>query len=145
LVPEKVAMEVDMRKRAVVYAMCAVLSLALAGVALADHHAIKLAEKDGVGKFFTDTNGMTLYIFKKDSPGKSVCAGPCVVKWPLYFREKVSVPEGVNALDFGTISREDGMQQTTYKGWPLYYFAGDKTPGDILGHAVGNVWFVANP
>ncbi|MCR4308686.1 MAG: hypothetical protein NUW14_01475 [Deltaproteobacteria bacterium] len=65
-----------MRKRAVLYAMCAILSLALAGVALADHH---------------------------------------------------------------------GKRQTTYKGWPLYYFAGDKAPGDVLGHAVGNVWFVVNP
>jgi predicted lipoprotein with Yx(FWY)xxD motif len=134
-----------MRKRAVLYAMCAVLSLALAGVAFADNHAIKLAGKDGVGKFFTDSKGMTLYIFKKDSPGKSVCAGPCVEKWPLYSREKVAVPEGVNAADFGAIAREDGKRQTTYKGWPLYYFVSDKAPGDVLGQAVGNVWFVANP
>jgi predicted lipoprotein with Yx(FWY)xxD motif len=138
-------MEVVMRKRAVLYAMCAVLSLALAGVALADNHAIKLSEKDGVGKFFTDSKGMTLYIFKKDSPGKSVCAGPCVEKWPLYFRETVSVPEGVNVGNFGTITREDGKRQTTYKGWPLYYYAGDKAPGDSLGQGLGNVWFVANP
>jgi predicted lipoprotein with Yx(FWY)xxD motif len=138
-------MEVVMRKRAVLYAMCAVLSLALAGVALADNQAIKLSEKDGVGKFFTDSKGMTLYIFKKDSPGKSACAGPCVEKWPLYFRETVSVPEGVNAGNFGTITREDGKRQTTYKGWPLYYYAGDKAPGDSLGQGLGNVWFVANP
>lgn len=134
-----------MRKRAVLYAMCAVLSLALAGTALADGHAVKVSEKVGVGKFLTDTKGMTLYIFKKDSPGKSVCAGPCVEKWPLYFREKVEVPKGVNAGDFGTITREDGKRQTTYKGWPLYYFAGDKTSGDVLGQGVGDVWFVANP
>jgi predicted lipoprotein with Yx(FWY)xxD motif len=138
-------MEVGMRKRAVFYAVCAVLSLALAGVALADNHAIKLSEKDGVGKFFTDSKGMTLYIFKKDSPGKSACAGPCVVKWPLYFREKVSVPEGVNAGEFGTITREDGNRQTTYKGSPLYYYGSDKAAGDVLGQGVGNVWFVANP
>ncbi len=134
-----------MRKRTVVYAMCVVLSLALSGVALADHHAIKLSEKDGVGKFFTDSKGMTLYTFKKDSPGKSVCAGPCVVKWPVYFREKVAVPEGVHAGDFATITREDGKPQTTYKGWPLYYFEGDKSPGDAKGQGLGNVWFVANP
>jgi len=134
-----------MRKRAVIYAMCAVLSLALAGVASADNHAIKLSGKDGVGKFFTDTKGMTLYVFKNDSPGKSVCAGPCVVKWPIYFRENVSVPEGVTAGDFGAITREDGKRQTTYKGWPLYYFEGDKAPGDVLGQGVGTVWFVANP
>jgi predicted lipoprotein with Yx(FWY)xxD motif len=138
-------MEVVMRKKVLLYSMCAVLSLALAGVALADNHSIKLSGKDGVGKFLTDSKGMTIYIFKRDSPGKSVCEGPCVVKWPLYFREKVSVPEGVNAGDFGTITREDGKPQTTYKGSPLYYFAGDKAPGDVLGQGVGNVWFVANP
>ena len=134
-----------MRKRVVFSAMCAVLSLALAGAALADNHAIKLSQKDGIGKFFTDGKGMTLYVFKKDSPNKSVCAGPCVVKWPLYFRETVAAPEGLNAKDFGTISREDGKRQTTYKGWPLYYYDGDKAPGDFLGHGLGNVWFVANP
>jgi predicted lipoprotein with Yx(FWY)xxD motif len=138
-------MEVAMRRRAVLYAMCAVLSLALAGAALADNHAVKLSEKDGVGKYFTDAKGMTLYIFRKDSPGKSACAGPCVGKWPLYHRGRVSVPEGVNGLDFGTITREDGLRQTTYKGRPLYYFGSDKSPGDVLGHGVGDVWFVANP
>lgn len=134
-----------MRKRAVFYTMFAVLSLALAGAALADHHAIKLAEKDGVGKFLADSRGMTLYIFRKDSPGKSVCVGPCVAKWPLYFRETVAVPEGVNAVDFLTITREDGQKQTTYKGLPLYYFEGDKAAGDVQGQGLGNVWFVANP
>jgi predicted lipoprotein with Yx(FWY)xxD motif len=134
-----------MRKTAVLYAICAVLTMCLGGVALAAHHAIKVSEKDGVGKFLTDSNGMTLYIFKKDSPGKSVCAGPCVDKWPLYFREKVAVPEGVNAGDFGTITREDGKSQSTYKGWPLYYYVGDKATGDVHGQGLGNVWFVANP
>ncbi|MGB5197813.1 MAG: hypothetical protein WBN64_12190 [Candidatus Deferrimicrobium sp.] len=74
------------------------------------------APNDYFGKYFTDSKGMTLYVFKKDSPGKSVCAGPCVVKWPLYFRETVAVPEGLQAGDFGTITREDGKKQTTYKG-----------------------------
>jgi len=134
-----------MRKRAVLYAMCAVLSLALAGAAFADNHAIKLSEKGGIGKYITDSKGMTLYVFKKDFPGKSVCAGPCVVKWPIYFREMVAVPEGLNALDFGTITREDGKRQTTYKGWPLYYFEGDKAPGDVFGQGLGDVWFVAKP
>ena len=134
-----------MRKRAVLYAMCAVLTLALAGAAFADHHAIKVSAKEGVGKFLTDSKGMTLYVFKKDSPGKSVCAGPCVEKWPLYHRENVVVPDGLAPGDFGNIAREDGKPQTTYKGWPLYYYAGDKAPGDALGQGLGNVWFVANP
>ncbi len=134
-----------MRKRAVPYAMCVVLSLALAGAAMAAHHEIKVSEKDGVGKFLTDAKGMTLYIFKKDSPGKSACAGPCVEKWPLYSMENVAVPNGVNAGDFGAITREDGKKQATYKGMPLYYFAGDKKPGDVTGQGMGGVWYVANP
>jgi len=134
-----------MRKTAMFYAIFAVLSLALACVASADPDTIKLSEKEGVGKFFTDSKGMTLYIFKKDSPGMSACAGPCVEKWPLYSHEAVAVPEGVNAGDFGTITREDGKLQSTYKGWPLYYFKGDKAPGDVLGQGLGNVWFVVNP
>lgn len=134
-----------MRKRVVLCTMCAVLSLAIAGIALAHQDGIKLSEKDGVGKFLADSSGMTLYVFKKDSPGRSVCAGPCLVKWPLYYREKVAVPEGVHASDLGSITREDGKRQTTYKGWPLYYFEGDKAPGDARGHGIGSVWFVANP
>jgi predicted lipoprotein with Yx(FWY)xxD motif len=134
-----------MRKRAGMYAMCAFLSMALAGAALAAHHEVKVSEKDGVGKFFTDAKGMTLYIFKKDSPGKSACSGPCVEKWPLYSQEKVATPGGVKAEDFGTITREDGKKQTTYKGMPLYYFAGDKKAGDVTGQGMGNVWYVANP
>lgn len=134
-----------MRKGAVTFALCAVLSLALAGAAVADNHAVKLSEKDGVGKFLTDAKGMTLYIFKKDSPGKSACAGPCVEKWPLYSRDKVSAPEGVNAGDFTAVAREDGKKQTAYKGMPLYYFVGDKKPGDVTGQGMGGVWYVANP
>jgi predicted lipoprotein with Yx(FWY)xxD motif len=49
------------------------------------------------------------------------------------------------AGDFGTITREDGKKQTTYKGMPLYYFAGDKKAGDVTGQGMGKVWYVANP
>jgi predicted lipoprotein with Yx(FWY)xxD motif len=128
---------------------CLVLAVSLLAFptmsALADHHAVKLAEKEGVGKFMTDTRGMTLYIFKKDSPGKSACSGPCVEKWPLYYRETVAAPAELAAADFGVITREDGNKQTTYKGWPLYYFSGDKAPGDTAGQGFGGVWFVADP
>ena len=134
-----------MPRKTVLCAMTLVLALVVAGIALADNHAIKVSEKAGIGKFMTDAKGMTLYIFKKDSPGKSACAGPCVEKWPIYYRETVAAGEGTNAADFGTITREDGKKQTTYKGWPLYYFVGDKASGDATGQGVGGNWYVANP
>jgi predicted lipoprotein with Yx(FWY)xxD motif len=118
---------------------------ALGGMALADQEAVKVETKDKLGSYLTDANGMTLYLFKKDSPGKSACAGECVARWPVYHREKVGASKGLKAADFATIAREDGKKQTTYKGMPLYYFAGDKAPGDANGQGVKDVWFVVAP
>ncbi len=119
--------------------------VAFTGEALAAHHEVKVAKKDPIGSYLTDTKGMTLYEFKKDSPGKSACAGDCVAKWPLYYQEHVGATGDLKASDFGTITREDGKKQTTYKGKPLYYFAGDKEAGDMNGQGVKDVWFVAAP
>ncbi len=121
------------------------VALLLAGPARADHHTVKVAKDDKVGAHLTDAKGMTLYEFKKDSPGKSACAEPCVAKWPIYFREKVAVTGALKDSDFGTITRDDGKQQTTYKGKPLYYFAADKAPGQTNGQGVLDMWTVATP
>jgi len=125
--------------------LVAVGLLAVSVPAWADHHAVKIGKKDGVGSYLTDTKDMALYWFKKDAPGKSACAGPCVEKWPLYYREAVKAPEGVKAEDFGTITREDGQKQTTFRGYPLYYWVNDKAAGDTLGQGVNSVWFVIDP
>jgi predicted lipoprotein with Yx(FWY)xxD motif len=130
--------------KAVILAVMAVAFLA-AGLAYADHHAVKVAKKEGIGSYLTDINGITLYYFKKDSPGKSACEGPCVENWPLYYRESVASKDGLAASDFGTITRTDGKKQTTYKGMPLYYFAKDKKPGDTMGQGVKDIWYVVNP
>jgi predicted lipoprotein with Yx(FWY)xxD motif len=120
-------------------------ALLVAGTAFADHHAVKISKKDGVGSFLVDTKGMTLYVFKKDSPGMSACAGECVAKWPIYYRDAVATKDGLKTADFGVITRADGQKQTTYKGMPLYYFAGDKTAGDTNGQGVKDLWYVAAP
>jgi predicted lipoprotein with Yx(FWY)xxD motif len=115
------------------------------GVVMGMHHAIKIKEKGEIGKYFTDTEGKTLYSFKKDSPGTSACSGPCLEKWPIYYRETVAAPEGINAEEFGTITREDGQKQTTFRGYPLYYWINDKEAGETNGQGVNNVWYVINP
>jgi predicted lipoprotein with Yx(FWY)xxD motif len=76
--------EVTMRKISYIL-MAAVILVFFAATVMAMHHAIKIAQKDDVGKYFTDTEGKALYWFKKDSPGKSACTGACVDKWPLYY------------------------------------------------------------
>jgi predicted lipoprotein with Yx(FWY)xxD motif len=125
--------------------LAAALTVTLAGAVRADHHVVKVATKEKVGSHLTDAKGGSLYTFKKDSPGKSACTGECVAKWPLYFREKVAVSGNLEESDFGTLTREDGQKQTTYKGMPLYYFVADKAPGDTAGHGVREVWYLAKP
>jgi len=125
--------------------IAAFVFLAVGGVAHAMDHAVKKMTKSGVGSYLADAKGMTLYWFKKDSPGKSACAGPCVEKWPVYYREPVAAGEGTKPEDFGTITREDGKKQTAFRGYPLYYWVGDKALGDTTGHGMNDVWYVIDP
>ncbi len=133
-----------MKKFTMVLVVVGMMALGI-NTAMGMHHAIKIQEKEGIGKYLTDTEGKALYWFKKDSSGKSACAGPCLEKWPLYYRETVAAPSEIKAEDFGTMTREDGKKQTTFRGYPLYYWINDKQPGDTTGQAVNNVWFVINP
>jgi predicted lipoprotein with Yx(FWY)xxD motif len=111
----------------------------------ADGPEVSVATKEGVGTYLTDGSGKTLYWFSKDLPGKSACAGPCVEKWPLYYCEKVTVPVRLAVADFGAIKREDGKMQTTFRGYPLYYWAGDAAAGDTKGQGLNGVWFAIDP
>ena len=101
--------------------------------------------KLSTGNHIVDSRGITLYLFTKDVMGDSKCTGGCLNSWPIFYQEKISVSTGLQASDFGTITRDDGKKQTTYSGWPLYYFSGDASPGDIKGEGVNKIWFIARP
>jgi predicted lipoprotein with Yx(FWY)xxD motif len=120
-------------------------ALASAAPARAADPAVKTATKEGVGAYLTDARGMALYTFKKDAPGTSACAGDCLAKWPAFFAEAVAPAGALKAADFATMARADGAKQTTYKGMPLYYFAGDKAAGETKGQGMKEVWMVATP
>jgi predicted lipoprotein with Yx(FWY)xxD motif len=48
----------------------------------------------------------------------------------------------------GTTRRRDGKAQVTYGGHPLYYYEGDRSPGQILCQDVdefGGTWLVVSP
>jgi predicted lipoprotein with Yx(FWY)xxD motif len=98
-----------------------------------------------VGQFLTDAQGMTLYIFKKDAPGVSNCSGNCASIWPPFVVTGMpSAGSGVTG-QIGLITRSDGSQQVTYNGMPLYFYQGDKAPGDVNGQGILNVWYAASP
>jgi len=106
---------------------------------------IRLMENGEFGNIITDSNGNTLYFFAKDAGGTSACEGDCIDNWPIFYAEDPSLGEGLDPDDFGSIDRGAGQMQTTYKGWPLYYFVNDEDPGDMNGEGLIEAWFVAKP
>jgi predicted lipoprotein with Yx(FWY)xxD motif len=68
----------------------------------------------------------------------------CTGHWPPVYAATIKVPSNLNPGNFKNIT-VDGYKQTTYKGWPLYRFAGDKKPGDINGQGKLGVWSVVTP
>jgi len=100
-----------------------------------------------LGNILVDAKGMTLYYFANDVPasGASSCTGQCAVIWPVFSAGAIQVSSPLSTADFGTITRADGTSQTTYHGWPLYYFQGDAKPGDVTGENVQKIWFVIKP
>jgi predicted lipoprotein with Yx(FWY)xxD motif len=97
-----------------------------------------------VGLSLAGSDGMALYIFTKDKPGVSNCAGQCAVNWPpLLAKDGTDIAKDISG-EWATIKRSDGGMQVTYEGWPLYYWIKDSKPGDVTGQAVGGVWWVAN-
>jgi predicted lipoprotein with Yx(FWY)xxD motif len=105
--------------------------------------ALMTADTD-LGNIVVDGKGMTVYMFDKDTKGsgKSNCSGECLTAWPPVVAESDSpTVDGVTG-EVGTITRDDGTKQVTLDGWPLYYWQGDKAPGDTTGQAVQGVWWV---
>ena len=108
-------------------------------------YTISVASKDGVGNFLVDGRGMTLYWTTRDAPGQSNITGQVLANWPSFYSQNIVIPSNLNASDFGTIARPEGGNQTTYKGYPLYYYIKDQSPGDTLGQGVGGIWWLVDP
>src|SRR4051794_31368965 len=107
-----------------------------AGVSLADSK---------FGKILVDSQGRSLYIFTPDgTSGKSVCTDKCLASWPALTSDATpTLGTGLDAEDFASITRADtGAKQVTFYGMPLYYFAADKSAGDVNGQGVGGKWYV---
>ncbi len=124
--------------------------------------AVNVAKTNAQVYILTDSKGMTLYWFLKDTANTSTCDASCLAKWTPFLASgsasssgsgsssgssaqvQVTVPQGsgLNASDFGTAQTTDGKTIVTYRGFPLYYFSGDKNPGDTNGYGVAGLWVV---
>ena len=99
------------------------------------------------GAYLTGEGGMTLYVFGNDSANTSTCDADCAAAWPPFTIAKGDSLEGAGGVTepLTAITRSDGSLQVAYARSPLYYYSGDKAPGDTKGQGVGDVWFIAQP
>jgi predicted lipoprotein with Yx(FWY)xxD motif len=92
---------------------------------------------------------MTLYLFEKDTGPMSTCSGQCAKFWPPVTTEgPAKAGQGVDSAKLGTTTRSDGTSEVTYNGHPLYFYLGDKKPGQTTGqglNAFGALWYVLSP
>ncbi|MEU8892764.1 SCO0930 family lipoprotein [Streptomyces sp. NPDC048442] len=119
------------------------------GAAAAPKEAGRLAVRDTgqLGKVVTDSAGMTLYRFDKDTakPSQSNCDGDCAKAWPVVPAGSVTAAPGTDPSVVGSVTRSDGSKQLTLGGWPMYRFAKDAKAGDLNGQGVGGTWFASAP
>jgi predicted lipoprotein with Yx(FWY)xxD motif len=106
--------------------------------------AIELTESD-LGEILV-SEGRTLYVFTPDDGGAPTCNDDCATLWPPLVADGApTVGEGLDEGLFASATRDDGTEQVTVDGWPLYFFANDAAPGDTNGQGLGGMWYVVGP
>ncbi|MFE5486014.1 SCO0930 family lipoprotein [Streptomyces sp. NPDC056527] len=112
-----------------------------------DAAGLSVRKDPKLGDIVVDSQGMTVYRFKKDSawPMKTACTGACLEKWPVVAPVEKNDTKGITKKGFVTFNRPDGIKQQTIDCWPLYTFAGDEEPGDTNGQGVGGTWYAVSP
>jgi predicted lipoprotein with Yx(FWY)xxD motif len=119
-------------------------SMSSAGGAMQTATATLKVERTRAGMVLAGSKGLTLYYFTKDKPhsGKSACFGSCLKAWPA-LAAPVKAPAGARMPGpLGTITRGNGTVQVTINGFPIYYYVGDKAPGQIAGNGVEGTWHI---
>lgn len=128
--------------------LAAVALVPAAGAAPAGAPAVK-AGASAYGSILFDGAGKALYVFTHDPRGRSACTGACARAWPPFLvKTRPRAGAGARASLIGTTRRSGGALQATYAGRPLYYYVGDRRPGQVRCQNVfeyGGLWLVVRP
>jgi predicted lipoprotein with Yx(FWY)xxD motif len=112
-------------------------------------HAELTVADSHYGQTIFGANHRVVYQFASDHSSNSTCYGKCAKAWPpVLTADTPKVGSGLDSSLLGTTTRRDGSTQVTYAGHPLYYFEGDKKPGQIMCQHVklhGGFWYVVKP
>ncbi|MET7550857.1 hypothetical protein ABZS94_34810 [Streptomyces sp. NPDC005500] len=105
--------------------------------------SVTKATVKGVTADIVMANGWSAYRFEADGnkPPKVNCLYDCLVTWPPVITDGSKVElSGVDPALVGSVKRDDGFEQVTLNGWPLYKFKEDTAKTDVKGEGVGGNW-----
>ncbi len=113
-------------------------------------YSVQIGTSTTIGHYLENGTGFTLYMFGADKPGNgiSTCTGSCAAAWPPFYASSLTLPSGLSASNFSTITRPDGTKQTAFNGWPLYYYTADTSAGSMYGEGLnqfGGLWYAIPP
>jgi predicted lipoprotein with Yx(FWY)xxD motif len=114
-----------------------IAALPKVGAATATGKTVSLA-KGPQGIFLIGPDGRTLYIFTKDKGTTTACtSAECMQFWPaLTATGAITAGPGITLAKVTTPSTSTTAHQVAYYGHLLYYFKGDKTPGQTNGLSI---------
>jgi predicted lipoprotein with Yx(FWY)xxD motif len=99
-----------------------------------------------LGRILTDQRGRTLYLFEKDTHGRSTCFDACARVWPpALVRGRPRAGEGVAVSKLTTTRRGSSKRQLVYAGHPLYRMNADVRPGQTQGEGFLATWWIVSP
>jgi predicted lipoprotein with Yx(FWY)xxD motif len=129
--------------------LATVAAAVLAPSAQPEQAPVLTAHSSRFGKTIFDGRGFVLYGFTRDKRS-SACYGACAQVWPPYLASKGAPKVGADLKRslLGTVKRRNGKRQVAYAGKPLYYYVGDRRPGQILCQGVveyGGRWLILKP
>ena len=101
--------------------------------------ALKVTQ-EGENRYVHFPTNLRLYVYEKDSPGKSNCTEGCAHAWPPLAAGENADPLG----DWIVIQREDGLKQWAYKGQPVYLRYHDSA-SDPQGYKPSEGWHFLEP
>jgi predicted lipoprotein with Yx(FWY)xxD motif len=108
--------------------------------------SLEIHDRRDLGEILVDGSKRTLYAFSNDRPNDPTCYDSCALTYmPLFSKSDPAGGVGIDDASTGTVERRDGRKQATYKGIPLYLYAGDHIDSDANGQGLdlfGGEWSV---
>lgn len=108
---------------------------------------VAVEDSSQYGRVLVDGQGQALYLFTADKKGQSACYDDCADAWPPLTGQP-QAGEGAQARYLGTIERDTGKLQVTYRGHPLYHFERDEGADNFTGQDIksfGGEWYLVSP